>query len=183
MKDKVINIGLTLALLSLTGCAKPPCTLTSIAQSTVNGDTMMTWTINPTVPVAVKVTCTDPHYDTQWSKQPSPWSSGSYSLLWGKRRKIESPRCWDVIAFSVGTESNGEYRFRVQAEARDRSRTGGISGGGSSGCSRDKPQKPAFYSLRKKGPIPLGTALGRFVLQSEKGHSVTGEVTVVSVSD
>ena len=177
--NRVRHLAFPLALMGLLGCSKAPCRVASVTQAKANGHNTMTWTICPNVPLGVKVKCTDSAYDALWTNRPGTWLSGSHSVLWGRRGVVESPANWDSIAVTVGTETNGEYRWRFRATAQDRNKTGGVKDGGSGGIYRDKPQNVVFYDIVESGTAPIGSTLGRFVLSSQNGDCVTGEVSVV----
>jgi hypothetical protein len=104
---------------------------------------------------------------------------GAFSPFDNKSAKYAQLSHWDKITVTVGTPGQGQFMWTVDAEVKDG--PGHHTGVSNSEGAIDltKTQKTTFVYTAPRGPITIGTDLGRFVMSSPNGNSITGVVTVL----
>jgi hypothetical protein len=120
----------------------------------------MAWRLSPSFPLGIRIAASDP----------------SYSLTWTERKTWESSKPCDTIVLTVGNDQTSFF-CRCEATMRD---------GRSSSSTRTTKctlKSLTFSNVRERGRVVPGSMLGTFRLEGEDGHVVTGEISIIEVTE
>jgi hypothetical protein len=140
--------------------ASSPRTIVRAQHQQRNGHCSMAWRLSPSFPLGIQIVASDPHYSTSW-RDRTTWESG---------------KPCDTIVCTLG-DDEGSFFWRFEQ------RMGNTAGGSSSGTRKYTIKSLTFSNVRARGRVVPGSILGTFRLESEDGHVVTGEISVIEVTE
>jgi hypothetical protein len=140
--------------------ASGPRTVVKAQRQVREGHNSIAWRLSPSFPLGIRITASDP----------------SYSTTWTDRTDWRSDKPCDTIACTIGDDGSSFFWKFEQ-------RRGNTAGSSASGTRKYPIKSLTFSNVRERGRVIPGTILGTFRLESDDGHVVTGEISVIEVTE
>jgi hypothetical protein len=140
--------------------ASSPRTIVRAQHQKRNGHCSMAWRISPSFPLGIRITASDPDYATRWLDR-TDW---------------RNDKPCDTIVFTMG-DDEGSCFWRIETTM------GNTGRGSATSTSKYTIRSLNFSNVRERGRIVPGSILGTFRLEGEDGDVVTGEISVIEVTE
>jgi hypothetical protein len=140
--------------------ASSPRTVVRAQHQEQDGHCAIAWRLSPSFPLGIRIIASDP----------------DYSITWKDRTTWDSSKPCDTIVCTVG-DNEGSLFWHVEQTM------GNAAGGSSSGTWKYPIKSLSFSNVRERGQVVPGSILGTFRLEGEDGHVVTGEISVIEVTE
>jgi hypothetical protein len=140
--------------------ASSPRTVVRAQLQVRNGHYSMAWRLSPSFPLSIQTIASDPDYSTTWKDRTS-WDGG---------------KPCDTAVFTMG-DNEGSCFWRFETTMGNTGRSS------ATGTSKYTIKSLRFSNVRERGRVVPRTILGAFRLESDDGHVVTGEVSVIEVTE